>query len=130
MLQNRLNMTADVYIRDTRDMLTTGVALPAVYGANPPEMNAADLRTKGYEIAFNWRDQFNLAGKPFSYRLGVNLSDYKTVVTKYDNPERSFAKAHYVGEEWGEIWGYRTDKSEERRVGKAWGSTCRSRWSP
>lgn len=109
MLHNRLNMTADVYIRDTRDMLTAGVALPAVYGANPPEMNAADLRTKGYEIAFNWRDQFSLAGKPFTYGLGVNLSDYKTVVTKYDNPERSFAKAHYVGEEWGEIWGYRTD---------------------
>ena len=109
MLRNRLNMTADVYIRDTKDMLTTGVALPAVYGANPPEMNAADLRTKGYEIAFNWRDQFNLAGKPFSYSLRFNLSDYKTVVTKYDNPERSFAKAHYVGEEWGEIWGYRTD---------------------
>ena len=109
MLQNRLSMTGDVYIRDTKDMLTAGVALPAVYGANPPEMNAADLRTKGYEIAVNWRDQFSLGGKPFAYNLGFNLSDYKTVVTKYDNPERSFAKAHYVGEEWGEIWGYRTD---------------------
>lgn len=91
MLNNRLSMTADVYIRDTKDMLTDGVALPAVYGANPPQMNAADLRTKGYELTFNWRDQFNVAGKPFEYRVGFNVSDYKTVVTKYDNPEKSFA---------------------------------------
>jgi hypothetical protein len=109
MLNNRLNMTADVYIRDTKDMLTDGVALPSVYGANSPQMNAADLRTKGYELALNWRDQFNVAGKPFEYSVGFNVSNYKTVVTKYDNPEKSFAKAHYVGEEWGEIWGYKTD---------------------
>ncbi|MFC3199625.1 SusC/RagA family TonB-linked outer membrane protein [Parapedobacter deserti] len=109
MLNNRLSMTTDLYIRNTKDMLTVGVALPAVYGANPPEMNAADLRTKGFEFSVNWRDQFNLAGKPFQYGLGFNLSDYKTVVTKYDNPERSFAKDHYVGQEWGEIWGYKTD---------------------
>lgn len=109
MLHNRLTVTADVYIRDTKNMLTDGVALPAVYGANPPQMNAADLRSKGYELAINWKDQFKLAGKPFEYSVGLGLSDYKTVVTKYDNPERSFAKAHYVGEEWGEIWGFRTD---------------------
>ena len=109
MLHNRLNVTADLYIRDTKNMLTDGVALPAVYGANPPQMNAADLRTKGYEFAASWRDQFRVAGKPFEYSVGFNISDYKTVVTKYDNPERSFAKAHYVGKEWGEIWGYKTD---------------------
>lgn len=109
MLKNRLSMTTDLYIRDTKNMLTTGVALPAVYGATPPQMNAADLRTKGYEFTINWRDQFSLAGKPFEYSLGFNISDYKTIVTKYDNPERSFAKDHYVGEEWGEIWGYKTD---------------------
>ena len=61
MLGNRLNLTADVYIRDTKDMLTDGVALPGVYGADPPKMNAADLRTKGYELTVNWRDQFQLA---------------------------------------------------------------------
>jgi len=109
MLRNRLSVTADVYIRDTKNMLTDGVALPAVYGANPPQMNAADLRSKGYELSVNWKDQFKLANKPFEYSVVFGLSDYKTVVTKYDNPERSFAKAHYVGEEWGEIWGFKTD---------------------
>ncbi len=109
MLNNRLNITADIYLRDTKDMLTEGVALPGVYGADPPEMNTADLRTKGYELTINWRDQFQLAGKPFEYSLGFNLSDYKSVITKYDNPEKSFAKKYYEGMEIGEIWGFVTD---------------------
>lgn len=66
---NRLMFTADAYIRDTKDMLTAGVALPAVYGASSPKMNAADLRTKGYEFQLSWRDGFNLFGKPFNYSV-------------------------------------------------------------
>ena len=109
MLHNRLNVTADVYIRDTKDMLTDGVALPAVYGANPPQMNAADLRTKGYEFAINWRDQFQVVNRPFEYSVGFNIGDYNSVITKYDNPERSMAKAYYEGMKLGEIWGFKTD---------------------
>lgn len=109
MLGNRLNLTADIYMRDTKDMLTAGVALPGVYGADSPDMNAADLRTKGYELTVSWRDQFRLAGKPFEYSVGFNISDYKSVITKYDNPDKSFAKDYYVGKEIGEIWGFRTD---------------------
>ena len=107
--ENRLSLTAEAYIRDTKDMLTAGVALPAVYGASSPTMNAADLRTKGYEISLSWRDLFQLAGHPFSYNITATFSDYVTDVTKYDNPDKSFALAHYVGKRWGEIWGYRTD---------------------
>lgn len=108
-LGNRLSFTAEAYIRDTKDMLTTGVALPAVYGASSPKMNAADLRTKGYEISLSWRDLFQLAGHPFSYSVTATFSDYVTDVTKYDNPDKSFALSHYEGKRWGEIWGYRTD---------------------
>ena len=68
--------TADAYIRDTKDMLTAGVALPAVYGASSPKMNAADLRTKGYEFQLSWRDGFNLFGKPFNYSVTASFSDY------------------------------------------------------
>ncbi len=39
------------YIRDTKDMLTTSLTLPSVYGADSPKMNSADLRTKGYELS-------------------------------------------------------------------------------
>ena len=114
MLNNRLNFTGDVYIRDTKDMLTDGMALPGVYGADSPSMNSAELRTKGYELSVSWRDQFKLAGKPFEYSVGFNLSDYKSVITKYDNnPNKSLTNLtkgdYYVGMEIGEIWGFKTD---------------------
>ena len=109
MLGNRLNLTGDGYIRDTKDMLTDGVDLPGVYGADLPDMNAADLRTKGYEITLNWRDRLTLGNKPFEYSVGLNLSDYKSVITKYDNENKTFAKDYYEGMEIGEIWGYVTD---------------------
>ena len=109
MLGNRLNLTVDGYIRDTRDMLTEGIELPGVYGAAVPEMNSADLRTKGYELTLSWNDRLTLAGKPFEYSVGFNLSDYKSVVTKYDNKDKTFAKPYYEGMELGEIWGFVTD---------------------
>lgn len=104
---NRLSATMDVYIRDTKDMLAPGVALPAVYGATSPKMNVADLRTKGYEIAINWNDSFRLFNNNFTYGVGFNISDYKSTITKYDNPNKTFAKDYYEGMELGEIWGFR-----------------------
>lgn len=109
MFNNRLSLTGDVYIRDTKDMLTKGVALPGVYGASSPDMNDAELRTKGYELTVSWRDQFRLAGRPFEYSVGFNLSDYKSVITKYDNPDKELAQSYYEGMVIGEIWGFRTD---------------------
>ena len=106
---NRLAFTGDLYIRDTKDMLAPGVDLPGVYGADTPQMNVADLRTKGYEVAVNWNDSFKLWGHDFSYGVGVNLSDYKSTITKYDNKDKLFSKDYYVGMELGEIWVYKTD---------------------
>lgn len=109
LFKDRLTFTAEAYIRDTKDMLTDGVALPSVYGASEPDMNAADLRTTGYELAIGWRDQFSLFGKPFGYNVGATLSDFRTVITKYDNEKKTFAKDYYVGMELGEIWGFEID---------------------
>lgn len=109
MLNNRLNVTVDGYTRNTKDMLTDGIQLPSVYGASVPQMNTADLRTKGYEISASWKDQFLLANRPFEYSVGFNLSDYSSVITKYDNKDKTFAKDYYEGMHIGEIWGFVTD---------------------
>ena len=105
---NRLTATADFYMRDTKNMLTQAMTLPAVYGSSAPKTNAADLRTSGYEISVAWRDGFNLAGKPFQYGVAASLGDYKTVITKYENPTKLLSD-HYVGKVLGDIWGYTTD---------------------
>lgn len=104
---NRLNLSADFYIRDTKDMLTTSLTLPDVFGAPSPKANCADLRTKGYEITISWRDQRTVAGKPFSYGLAASLGDYKTTITRYKNDDLLLSD-RYEGQTLGEIWGYRT----------------------
>ncbi|MBE6235802.1 MAG: TonB-dependent receptor [Bacteroidales bacterium] len=109
MFQDKLMFTVEGFIRDTKGMLQQGVDLPGVYGANSPLMNSADLRTSGYELSISWRDQIEIAGRPFGYSVMANLSDNKTIITKYDNKDKIFAKDYYVGMELGEIWGFVTD---------------------
>ncbi|MEC3878136.1 SusC/RagA family TonB-linked outer membrane protein [Parapedobacter sp. 10938] len=104
-LGNRLGVVFDMYVRDTEGMLVKGMTLPAVFGAAEPQENAADLRTKGFEISLNWRDKFDFFDKPFRYNVGVVLSDYTAKITKFDNPSRVLTD-YYVGQELGEIWGF------------------------
>ena len=108
LLNNRLNFTGDYYIRDTKDMLTTSLTLPSVFGANTPKANCADLRTKGWEISLSWQDEFQLAGKPFSYHVSASVGDYITKITKYHNPDRVISD-RYEGQTLGEIWGYHVE---------------------
>ncbi len=102
---NKLEFTAEAYIRDTVGMLTDGMDLPAVYGATVPQMNAADLRTKGYELSLSWRDSFNLFGKPFEYFVKPLVSEYRSNITKFKNDTKLLSN-YYEGMELGEIWGF------------------------
>lgn len=105
---SRLGLTGDVYIRDTKDMLTSGAQLPAVYGASVPKANCANLRTRGFEISLQWNDDITLLGRPLHYSVGAGLGDYLSKITKFDNPGR-LLKNYYVGQTLGEIWGYHID---------------------
>ena len=104
-LGNRLEFTGEAYIRDVVGMLTDGMDLPAVYGAGVPQMNAADLRTKGYELSLGWRDSFKLAGKDFSYFIKGTASDYRANITHFKN-ETKLLSSFYDGYELGQIWGF------------------------
>ena len=106
---NRLEVSAEAYIRDTKDMLTAGESLPAVYGASAPKENVADLRTKGYEFTIGWRDTFKMGGKPFNYGVSLVFSDYVSHITRFNNPDKLFAKTYWVGQKYGDIWGYHVD---------------------
>ena len=107
-LNNRLNLTADAYVRDTKGMQTSGKKLPGAYGANEPKQNAANLRTKGWELMLTWNDAFKLANKPFRYNLSVGLADNTSKITKFDNPSKILSD-YYVGQKLGDIWGYVVD---------------------
>ena len=107
-LDNRLTFSGEAYIRDTKNMLTNGKALPSVYGASAPKTNNADLRTKGYELMVTYRDQFMLLGQPFAYNVSATFNDFVGHITKFDNPDKELS-TYYEGMTYGEIWGYTTD---------------------
>jgi hypothetical protein len=108
MLSDRLNFVGDYYIRNTTDMFTIGLTLPAVFGATPPKGNYADMQTKGWEISLSWRDRFDVAAKPLSYDIRFTLADNKSVITRYNNPDKLLSD-YYEGQIIGEIWGYTTE---------------------
>ncbi|MBQ2526137.1 MAG: SusC/RagA family protein, partial [Bacteroidales bacterium] len=106
---NKIMFTGDAYIRDTKDMVTNGKALPATYGAKAPRTNNADLRTKGYELSLTYRNSVSVFGKPLNYSATATFNDYVGHITRFDNPTKDLSSTYYVGMCYGEIWGYTTD---------------------
>lgn len=118
----RLTFSGDVYRRWTKDMFTVGPTLPAVFGTTVPKGNYADMRTTGWELSLAWNDRFNVAEKPFKYNFKFILSDYTSVITKYNNADKVLTD-YYEGMKVGEIWGYLTDglfKSQEEIANSAY----------
>lgn len=105
LFNNRFQATFDWYQRTTEGMLTAGRDFSAEAGADAPTQNAANLRNRGWEITLNYREQIG----DWSYRVGFNLYDSRTKITKFENPNKSLGMDYYVGKTIGEIWGYVTD---------------------
>lgn len=105
---NKLSGSFDWYRRDTKDMLAPGMDLPWVVGVSAAKQNAANLRTYGWELEMNWRARIN---KDWTYRVGFNLYDSQSEITKYNNETNLLGDNIYrKGMKLGEIWGYVTDR--------------------
>ena len=67
-LKSRLSLTADFYIKTTKDWLVEAPIL-ATAGTGAPFINGGDVKNTGVELALTWNDR---AGKDFNYNIGVN----------------------------------------------------------
>jgi TonB-linked SusC/RagA family outer membrane protein len=103
MFKGRLDASFDIFTRDTKDMLMD-VTYPVILGTAAPKENAADLRTKGWELSLTWRDRIK---KDWNYDLTLALSDWTAEITKFNNPTGALNN-YYVGQKLGEIWGFET----------------------
>lgn len=66
---NRLSLTADYYVKNTKDiLLTVPIPISSGCGANDPIRNAGKIRNNGFEFNLGWMDQPN---PDISY--GINL---------------------------------------------------------
>lgn len=66
-INNRLNVTFDYYVKDTKDWLLVAPVL-ATAGADAPVINGGNVKNSGVELALNYR---NSVGQ-FNYTVGVN----------------------------------------------------------
>jgi TonB-linked SusC/RagA family outer membrane protein len=104
-LKDYMGLTVEWYNRRTEGMLQA-VNTAATFGAAGPRINAGDLKTRGVEVALDFRypvsKDLNLYGT-------LTFNDNKTEITKWDNPAMLITQ-NYKGKEVGEIWGFKTDR--------------------
>ncbi|KFF09702.1 SusC/RagA family TonB-linked outer membrane protein [Flavobacterium hydatis] len=101
-----LSASFDWYQRDTKGMLAPGITLPGSFGQDAAQTNSGNMRTRGWELALNFNKQINDNASVF---VDLALSDYKSVVTKWNNSSKLLT-TYYDGYEIGQIWGLTSDR--------------------
>ena len=104
-LNNRLTLSADYFIRNTKDMVGNAPELPSILGTGVPVTNNTDLRTSGWELQVSWRDRLR---NGLSYGASFNISDSRTKITRYPNNPTGDLGTYIEGRYINEIWGYET----------------------
>jgi len=106
LFNNRLELTAEAYIKDTYDMLSSKNLSPST-GFGSLTVNEGKLQTKGIELNANYRGNVS----ELKYNLDLNLSHYKSVLKEMADPgylSESGPARTYVGGEIGEFWVLKT----------------------
>ncbi len=69
LLQDRISVTADYFIKTTTDMILQ-VPIPRYAGAEPPTVNAGSMENRGLELSANYRE----LSRPLKWEVGVNFT--------------------------------------------------------
>ncbi|MCX2742271.1 TonB-dependent receptor [Mangrovivirga sp. M17] len=113
-LDNRLSLTTEYYIKDTKDLLVDSrfVPAPVFAGAQAPTSNAGSMTNKGLEITLDFRQEI----KSFTFNIGGNISFIDNEVTAigaadniqgaaYEPKTQIPATRTVVGGEFGAFYG-------------------------
>jgi TonB-linked SusC/RagA family outer membrane protein len=115
-LKGRLTLSADYYIKNTRDLLNS-IALPSSIGFTSTIQNVGEIQNKGFEFAAG----ANIFDGPFRWDLNGNISFNRNKVVKLYNNEdilggfvgvtavNDNANILRVGRPVGQFWGYVED---------------------
>ncbi|WP_255501780.1 TonB-dependent receptor [Olivibacter sp. SDN3] len=78
LLNNKLTLTAEYFISDTKDVLTAmPIALTTGHDGDPPIANAANLKNTGVELSLG----YNESSKVFNYYVNANITTLRNKVT-------------------------------------------------
>lgn len=105
--QNKLTLTADYFIKDTRDILI-GVPLPAVSGFSGTVLNAVSVKNAGIELALG----YNGNAGAFKYGVSANMTALRNQVTGLGERGQPITTANNrteIGRPVGYFYGYQTN---------------------
>lgn len=117
MMDNRLGVNFDFYIKNTKDWLVSAPIL-ATAGTGAPYINGGNVKNTGIELSLSWND---VIGKDFRYNVSVNGAYNKNTVGAiptedgiihgssnqlYDNSPEFYRAEN--GKPIGYFWGYKT----------------------
>src|SRR5256885_7405723 len=134
-LRGRIAVSVDAYHSVTNDLLLS-VPLPATSGFSSQLRNIGSVGNNGVELSVT---TVNASSGRLAWRSTLNVAHNRNRVLDLGTATQIFpgvrgggfvegGQTHIVkvGQPLGAIFGFKTIRSEERRVGKE----CRSRWSP
>ena len=104
-LNSKINVSFDLFERNTKNMIVPQEGIPLTFGAGAPLGNYGSLQTRGWELTVDFNHRFQ---NGLGINLRGNISDAKTILTEYGSGTQ--VNSNYNGKDIGEIWGYRTDR--------------------
>ncbi len=109
MLNNRLSIEADYYIRDTKNAIMP-VFVPIIN--EYVQKNSGEIRNQGFEVALNWN---NTISEDLKYSVGTNFTTLKNKTLSVTDPKgyidagtAEFRQRTIVGEPIKAFYGYQT----------------------
>lgn len=104
-LNNRLTLTAEYYVRRTKDILLA-LPVPLVVGLSAPQQNAGTVENRGVDVALGWRDAIG----SFTYGANLNFSDVKNRIVDLGGLGQIISgnSINTIGSPIGSIFGYQT----------------------
>lgn len=104
LFNNKLRISGDYYIKTTKDMLLA-LEIPDYLGLDNPDQNTGKMETKGWEAEIGWNSNIG----ELKYSIGLNISDFKSVMGDLGGTEFLGAKIKTEGSEFDEWYGYISD---------------------
>ncbi|MEG0948273.1 MAG: TonB-dependent receptor [Bacteroidales bacterium] len=104
LFNQRLNLTFDAYIKETKDLLQQ-IALPTASGYSSMWINNGKIQNKGIEIAI---DAYPYSTKNWSWNVGGNISFSQNTIKELGMAPANFGMLHNQRGYWGENVGNNT----------------------
>jgi hypothetical protein len=121
-LNNRLDINADYFIKNTNDLLIPAVPVSGIFGtsapgAESPTVNAGTVQNKGFEFAIGYR---GTVLNDLNYRINFNITTLENEVLDVNNGTGFYEGGAFSvgqpaparmeeGQPMGYFYGYKTD---------------------